>query len=393
MAVSIAVLLLSGLFVAYLFQKATLPGLLGLLLTGILFGPHVLNLLHPQLLEISADLRMVALIIILLRAGLGLRKDVLAQVGLTALLMATLPVTLEGLAVAWLGQLLFDLPLLESLLFATVVVAVSPAVVVPFMLDLIQRRLGTNKGIPTLILSAAAVEDVFVIVLFTILLGMQHGAGDSLWQLLAIPESMLFGVLLGLLTGWLLHQLFQRFQMPLTKMSMILIALSILLTWLETVLKTHIALSALLGIMTVGFVLLEKDPKVAQALSQQLSKIWLFAEVLLYVLVGAQVNIYVAWNAGLLGLLLILSGLLVRSVVTWFCVGGLQFNRKERLFCVVAYLPKATVQAALAAIPLEQGVPSGEIILAVAVLAIIFSAPLGAVGLNYTGPRCLTKEE
>ena len=394
MAISIALLLLVGLLVAHIFHKIRLPGLLGMLLTGIILGPHLLNVLHPKLLDISADLRMVALIIILLRAGLGLRKEVLAQVGWTALLLAVIPVTLEGACIAWLARQLFAITLWESYLFASVVVAVSPAVVVPFMLDLIQQRLGTAKGIPTLILTAAAVEDVFVIVLFSILLGMQNGTDSaSLWQLLKIPESMFFGIIVGLLAGLGVHYLFKRFSPPLTKMTIIVIAVAILLTWLETLLKTHIALSALLGIMMLGLILLEKAPPVAQAISQQLTKVWIFAEVLLYVLVGAQVNIQVAWDAGIPGLLLIVLGLGVRSLATWFCISGQSFNSQERVFCVIAFLPKATVQAALGAIPLENGVPSGEIILAVAVLSIIITAPLGAIGLDCSGPRYLQKEE
>ena len=394
MAVNIAFLLLVGFFVAHLFHKIRLPGLLGMLLTGVLCGPYVFNILHPQLLHISADLRMVALIILLLRAGLGLHKKILVQVGFRALRMALIPVTLEGAVVAGLAHQLFAIPPMESLLLASVVVAISPAIVVPFMLETIQRRLGTAKAIPSLILSAAAVEVVFVVVLFTLLLGMQGDTdGNTLWQLLKIPESMIFGVMVGWLAGLALHHLFKRWRIPLTKRTLILIALSILLTWLETLLKPHIALSALLSMMTMGFILLEKDPQVAQALSQQLTKIWTFAEVLLYVLVGAQVNIHVAWDAGMLGALLIVLGLAARSLATWFCVGGTHFNRKERLFCVIAYLPKATVPAALAAIPLERGIPSGEIILAVAVLAIIIAAPLGVIGLDYARPRCLQKEE
>ena len=392
-AISVALLLLVGLFAAYLFQKIQIPGLLGMLLTGVLLGPHLLDILHPKLLGISADIRMIALMIILLRAGLGLRKDVLARVGWVALLMAVVPVTLEGAAVAWLAHQLWDIPVMESALFASVVVAVSPAVVVPFMLYFIEHRWGAGKGIPSLVLTAAAVEDVFVIVLFSILLGMQGSTdGDVLWQLWAIPESMLFGVIAGLMAGAGLCYLFKYFTPPLTKMTLILMTLSILLTWLESTLKDYIALSALLGIMVIGFILLEKVPEVARGISQQLAKIWLFAEVLLYVLVGAQVNIHVAWDAGMTGVALIVLGLGTRSLATWFCVGNLDFNRKERLFCVIAYLPKATVQAALGAIPLEQGVPSGEIILAVAVLSILITAPLGAIGLSHAGPRCLQKE-
>lgn len=393
MAITIAVLLLVGFMAAYLAERVRIPGLLGMLLMGVLSGPHLLNILPSALLDVSYDLRMVALIIILLRAGLNLHREVLVQVGWTALLMAVVPVTLEGAVVAWLVHHLFALPLLEALLFASVVVAVSPAVVVPFMLACLQRRWGTNKGIPTLILTAAAVEDVFVIVLFSVLLGMQSGAeGGSLWPLLHIPEAMVLGVLSGLLMGLGLHRLFKRWSPSLFKQTLTLVALSLVLTGLEDALKPHVALSALLGVMTVGWILREKAPQVAQGMARQLTGMWTFAEVLLYVLVGAQVNIHVAWDAGLLGLMLVVLGLGVRSVAVWWCVRGQAFNRRERLFCVVAFVPKATVQAALGAIPLAQGVPSGEMILAVAVLSIVFTAPLGAIGLGYAGPRWLHKE-
>ena len=394
MAISIALLLLAGLFAAHLFQKIELPGLLGMVIIGILFGPYFLNILHPTLLAISPELRMAALTILLLRAGLNLQRTVLRRVGWIALLIAVVPVTLEGAVIAWLVSLLFSIPMLESLLFASVVVAISLAVVVPFMLHFIQNRWGTAQGIPTLILSAAALEVVFVIVLFTLLLGIQDGIGSSsFWQLLKIPESLCLGVLAGLLIGWTTQVLFKRCVLPLTQMTLIVIALSMLLTGLENLLKPHITLSALLGVMAIGFVLLEKAPETAQAISHQLAKIWIFAEILLFVLVGAQVNIPVVWDAGLAGVFLIVLGLMTRSVAVWFCVGNLPFNDRERLLCVVAFLPKATVPAALGAIPLQHGVPSGDIILAVAVLSILISAPLGSIGLRHAGPRCLQKEE
>lgn len=393
MLASIAALSLTSLFVAGLFRTVRLPGLLGMLLVGVLFGPYFFDLLHPKLMTISPEIRTVALILILLRAGLGLRRDSVARVGWTALLMAVVPVTLEGAMVAWLGHRLLAMPLWEALLLACVVVAVSPAVVVPFMLAFIERRLGTAKAIPSLVLTAAALEDVFVIILFTLLLGMQgHAEAPGWWSLAAIPKAMLFGVLAGALIGFGLHHLFKRYALALTEMTLTLLAVAMALTWVETFLRAHLPLSALLGILTVGFILLDRQPAAAHAMARQLSKVWVFAEILLYVLVGAQLNVPLALKAGLLGLLLVASGLVVRSIATWFCVGGLQFNAKERLFCVVAYLPKATVQATLAAIPLEYGVASGEKILAVAVLAIVFSAPLGAIGLSVAGPRCLQKE-
>ena len=393
MAVSIALILLLGLGVDHLFKKTHLPGLLGMLLVGVVCGPYVLNIIEPELLRISSELRMVALVIILLRAGLGLRRQTLNKVSGTALRMATLPSLVEGGVIVLLAPLLFGISYLEGAILGFVVAAVSPAVVVPYMLDFMGRGLGTQKGIPTIILSAGSVDNAFVILIFSILLGMYGGVDVSLpMQLLKIPESILSGILLGAAVGFVLHRLFGRFGPRATKMTITVVALSVLLTWLERKLQGTVALSALLGVMTVGFVLLEKSEDRAHQISSKLSKVWIFAEILLFVLVGAQVNLHVAWGAGLAGALLIFLALVARAIATWLCVAGAGLTAKERLFCVVAYVPKATVQAAIGAVPLEAGLASGETILAVAVLAILLTAPLGAVGILYAGDRWLQQE-
>jgi NhaP-type Na+/H+ or K+/H+ antiporter len=393
-AVSIALIVLLGLSSDYLFKKIRLPGLVGMLIVGVLCGPHVLNLLQPELLKVSSDLRMVALIVILLRAGLELRKDTLNRVGKTALLMSCVPAIFEGAVITVLAPHLLGISYLEAAILGSILAAVSPAVVVPLMITFIDKKKGTKKGIPTLLLGASSVDDVFVIVIFSILLGMYAGTHSSiLLELLQIPESIILGIAVGALFGYVLYRLFERYRLRATKMTIVVVAVSVLLTWLEEELKTKIAMSALLGVMTIGFIILEKTEIRAHKISQKLSKVWIFAEIILFVLVGAQVNIKVAWGAGLAGAVLIFIALIGRSIGTYISMTGTDFNFKEKLFCVVSYIPKATVQAAIGAVPLEAGVKGGEIILAIAVLSIILTAPLGAIGIMFTGEKWLEKEE
>ncbi len=392
MGTSIALILLSGLLADYLFRQIRLPGLLGMLLVGIVTGPYVLDILDPALMEVSADFRLIALIVILLRAGLETRRDTLNRVGKTVLVMSTLPAVAEGVAVMLIAPALLGITTLEAAILGSILAAVSPAVVVPYMIRYIEERRGTQKGIPTMILAASSVDDVFVIVVFSALMGMYAGAAGSVWlKLLEVPVAIGLGIIVGGFTGYALHRVFQRFGPRATKKTMIVIGVALFLVWLEELLKPIAPLSALLGIMTVGFVLLELREPVAHQISQKLAKVWVMAEILLFVLVGAQVNIHVAWEAGAAGLVVIALGLVARSAGTWLSVQGAGFNLKEQMFCIVAYIPKATVQAAIGAIPLAAGVPGGEVILAVAVLSIIVTAPLGAVAIEATGKRWLEK--
>jgi NhaP-type Na+/H+ or K+/H+ antiporter len=394
MALSIALIVLLGLLSDYLFNRIKLPGLLGMLIVGILCGPYVFNIIQPELLKVSADLRMVALIVILLRAGLELRKDTLNRVGKTAIMMSCIPAIFEGAIITLLAPYIFDISYLEAAILGAILAAVSPAVVVPLMLKFIDQKRGVKKGIPTLILGASSVDDVFVIVIFSILLGMYTGSNPDIWvKLLEIPEAILIGIALGALSGYMLFRLFETFRLRATKMTIIVVAVSVLLTWVEGELKTKIAVSALLGVMTIGFILIEKCEIRAHKISHKLTKIWIFAEILLFVLVGAQVNITVAWEAGLAGAALIVVALIGRSIGTYLSVMGTDLNFKERLFCVISYIPKATVQAAIGAVPLEAGVKSGDIILAVAVLSILLTAPIGAIGIEKMGNKWLEKEK
>jgi len=394
MAHGLALIVLLGLLADTLFRRFRLPGLVGMLLVGILCGPYALNLLSPELMKVSGDFRMIALIVILLRAGLELRRDTLNRIGKTAALMSCVPALLEGAALTLLGPFFLPITYLESALLAAILAAVSPAVVVPLMLDFIHKKKGTRKGIPTLILAASSVDDVFVIVIFSILMGMATGVKVNVFtKLLEIPESILFGVVVGAFCGWILYQVFTHRRIRATKMGLIVLGASIFLTWIEEILKGIVPVASLLGVMTVGFVLLEKAERVAHKISRKMDKIWIFAELLLFALVGAQVNIGVAWHAGLAGAALIFLGLIARSAGTYLSLLGTDLTGREKFFCILAYLPKATVQAAIGAVPLAAGIPGGEVILAVAVLSILLTAPIGAILIIFYGERVLHVEE
>ncbi|MCJ7499034.1 cation:proton antiporter, partial [bacterium] len=355
---------------------------------------HMLDILRPDMMAVSGDFRKIALIVILLRAGLELRRDTLHKVGPYAVTMSAVPAIFEIAAITLLAPPLLGLSWLEAAILGSILGAVSPAVVVPLMIDFMERGKGAEKGIPTLILGASAIDDVFVIVIFTVLLGMYGGGPVNwVWQALSVPISIVLGILLGLAVGYLLYRLFRRYDFKPPRRTIILMGVAILLTWVEDILHGIVPISALLGVMAIGFILLEKQEAIAHIISTKLKRLWVFAELLLFVLVGAQVNIKVAWEAGLAGGLLILAGLAARSVGTWISLIGSGLDAREKLFAVVAYIPKATVQAAIGAIPLAAGLPGGEIILAVAVLSILITAPAGAIGIKFLGERILKESK
>ena len=394
MAVSIALIILFGLGADYLFRRIKLPGLVGMLIAGILAGPYVLNLISPEMMTVSGDFRKIALIVILLRAGFELRRDTLNRVGRAALTMSCVPAIFEILGVIWVAPPLLGITYLEAAILGSILGAVSPAVVVPLMIDFMDRGRGAKKGIPTLLLGASSIDDVFVIVLFTIFLGMYGGTHVNIWAKLAeIPISIILGIIVGLIPGFLLLRLFQKYDWRPPKRTIVVLGVAIVLTWLETACEKWVPVASLLGVMAIGFVILEKSEAIAHIISQKLKKLWVFAELLLFVLVGAQVNVHVAWKAGLSGMIVILVGLVFRSIGTYISILGTPLDWKERLFCVVAYIPKATVQAAIGAVPLAAGVASGEVILAVAVLSILLTAPIGAIGIMVMGERILDKGE
>jgi NhaP-type Na+/H+ or K+/H+ antiporter len=399
MAFSIAEMILLGLLADWLFRKLRMPGLLGMLLLGVLFGPFVFNLMQPGFLDAFADLRMIALVIILLRAGFELSREALNKVGLQALLLSFIPGIMEGSTIALLGPSFLPLTHLESAMLGFIVAAVSPAVVVPMMISFIERRMGAKKGIPTMVMAAASLDDVIAIVIFSSLLGFYMGTGEGVaMKVVGVPISILTGVGVGLLMGWLLLKLFERFNPRATKRTMIVVGVSIILVHLQQLLEGTVPFAALLAVMATGFIILEKRESVAHEISSKLGKLWVFASIMLFTLVGAQVDVSLAWNTGLAGLGLVACGLVARSAGVLLSLVGSPLTRAERLFTVVSYWPKATVQAAMGAVPLAAmqaaGMPvaPGNIILAVAVMSIVFTAPLGAVAIKLVGERVLEPE-
>lgn len=372
----------------YICQKLKLPSLIGMLLTGIILGPYVLNLLDPNILAISGDLRKIALIIILTRAGLGLDLSALRKLGRPAILMCFLPATFELLAVLLLAPTLLDLSPLESLILGSVLAAVSPAVVVPRMVKLMDEG---YKGIPDLILAGASVDDVYVIVLFSTFIGMAQGQGANIMSFINIPISIFLGILIGLLLGYVLAFFFKNIHIRDTSKVLIILSISLLLVVLEDSLTTSITFSSLISIMFIGVGLKKNREVVAKRLSIKYGKLWVGAEVFLFVLVGATVNINYLSHVGFKALLLIILALIFRMLGVFICLLKTKLNNKEKLFTMLAYTPKATVQAAIGGIPLSLGLACGDIVLTVAVLAIILTAPLGAFAIDLSYKKLLKK--
>lgn len=391
MAGSLAIILLLGIPANRFFEKIRIPGLLGMLILGIIIGPYGLNWIRPEMINVSSDLRKIALIIILLRAGFGINKNDLKKVGTTALKMSFIPGLIEGLFIAFASIKVLKFSFIEGGILGFVLAAVSPAVVVPSMLNLNKNNIGTNKGIPTLIMAGASIDDVFAITIFSAFLGLYSGTHINIgMQLLGIPVSILLGIAGGIIIGYILIRIFNKYHIRDTKKVLLVLGLSILFTELENLLKSKIEIASLLGVMTIGFIIFEKIPKVGKRLAMKFDKIWVFAEIFLFVLVGAQVNILVAFNSGIKGVILILIGLIGRSIGVMISLLGTDLNWKERLFCIISYIPKATVQAAIGGVPLSLGVESGDVILAIAVLSILITAPLGAIGIRSFSKRFLT---
>ena len=398
MIVSLGIVFLVGLSLAFVIEKLKLPRIVGMLAAGILCGPYVLNLLDPSILSVSADLRKIALVIILIKAGLSLNLADLKQVGRPAMLMSFLPAVAEIIGYALLAPLLFHIDLSEALLLGSVLAAVSPAVVVPRMVQLMETGYGTEKSIPQMILAGASCDDIFVIVLFSAFLSMNKGGTFEASQLLDVPVSIVLGLLLGALIGYVIWMFFEAMHAKgnTIRNSMkviIILGVSFLLIGVENALAGIVAVSGLLAVTAMAVVLkLKCIPSVSTRLSQKFGKIWLCAEVVLFVLVGAAVDIRYMANAGMMAVLLIFGALVFRTAGVWLCLAGTKLNRKESLFCVMAYLPKATVQAAIGAVPLANGLSCGDLVLSVAVLAIVITAPIGAFLIDHFHPLLLQKQ-
>ena len=391
MLLSIALILLVGMSMGWLCRKMKLPGLLGMLATGIVLGPYVLDLLDPSILGISAELRKIALIIILTRAGLGLDLSGLKKIGRPAVLMCFVPASFELFGMLLLAPKLMGLSILEAAVMGAVLAAVSPAVVVPRMVKLMDEGYGVKEGIPQLILAGASVDDVYVIVLFSTFTGMMQGTGASAIRFINIPVSILLGIAIGLGIGVLLAYFFQKIHMRDTSKVLIILSISFLLVVLEDYLATPITFSALIAVMFIGIGLQRKREVVAKRLSAKYGKLWVAAEVFLFVLVGATVNIGYIGKVGIKALIVIAGALVFRMFGVLVCLLVTEIKGKERMFTMLAYTPKATVQAAIGGIPLALGFACGESVLAVSVLAIVLTAPLGAFAIDLTYKKFLKK--
>ena len=392
MLLSIALILVVGMAMGWICRKVKLPSLLGMLLTGIVLGPYVLNLLDDSILSISSELRKIALIIILTRAGLGLDLTGLKKIGRPAVFMCFVPASFEMLGMILLAPKIMGVSVLEAAVMGAVLAAVSPAVVVPRMVKLMEEGYGTKQGIPQLILAGASVDDVYVIVLFSTFLGMMQGKGVSAVSFINIPVSILLGIAIGLILGAALSLYFEKVHIRDTAKVLIILSISFFLFVIEDTLMTPITFSALIAIMFIGIGLKKKREVVAVRLSAKYGKLWVASEIFLFVLVGATVNITYLKNVGVKALILIAGALIFRMLGVFVCLLKTEFTGKERLFVMMAYTPKATVQAAIGGIPLSLGLACGDIVLTVAVLAIVLTAPLGAFAIDLSYKKLLLKE-
>ena len=394
---SLALIFLAGLSLAAICQRIKLPRIIGMLMTGIILGPFVLDLFDPSILGISSELRQMALVIILIKAGLSLNISDLKKVGRPAILMSFLPAVFEILAFVFLAPTILKVTRIEALIIGAVLGAVSPEVVVPRMVQLMEEKYGTNKSIPQMILAGASLDDVFVIVLFTTFIGMAQGESASVMDFINIPVSIISGILIGAAAGFFLAWFFETnySHKNLVRNSMkviIVLGTSFLLLAVEEWIENILPVSGLLAIMSMAMVLAMRSvPEVTKRLQEKYGKLWIAAEVILFVLVGAAVDIRYTLEAGAGAVLMIFIGLICRSIGTWLCMLGTNLNKKEKLYCVIAYLPKATVQAAIGSVPLSLGLPCGNIVLSVAVLSILITAPLGAIGMDLSYKKLLTK--
>ncbi|WP_043900135.1 cation:proton antiporter [Clostridioides difficile] len=390
MLTSLALIFLLGMASGGIFKRIKLPNLLGMLLTGIILGPYVLNLIDNSILDISSDLRKIALIIILTRAGLSLDINDLKKVGRPAVLMCFIPATFEIIGMIVLAPKLLGVSILEAAVMGAVVGAVSPAIIVPKMLKLMEEGYGTEKSIPQMLLAGTSIDDIFVIVMFTVFTGLAQGNSISAISFLQIPVSIILGVIAGAVIGICLAVFFKKVHMRDSAKGVLLLSISFLMISLETALEGIVPFSGLLAVMSIGIFLQIKYRVVARRLSIKYSKLWVGAEILLFVLVGATVDISYAFKAGIGAVILIFGILLFRMVGVFFCLIKTNLTIKERLFCMIGYIPKATVQAAIGGVPLAMGMASGQLILTLAVLAILITAPLGAFGIDVTYKKLLT---
>lgn len=387
MLTSLAMIFLCGMLLGGIFKRVGLPSLLGMLITGIVLGPYMLNVLDAGILSISADLRQLALIIILTRAGLSLDINDLKKVGRPAILMCFVPACFEITGMVLLAPRLLNISIIEAVIMGAVIAAVSPAVIVPKMLHLMENDYGTNKSIPQMIMAGASVDDVFVIVIFAAAVGLAQGESVSAASILQIPFSIITGIIIGIALGLILNICFKKLHIRDSSKVIILLGLSFLLVAVEQL--KIVPFSGLLAVMSTGVAIQKKNPIVAKRLSEKYSKLWIAAEIILFVLVGATVDLKYALASGITAVIVIFGALVFRMLGVFVCMIKTNLSFKEKAFCMIAYMPKATVQAAIGSLPLSMGLACGNIVLTVAVLAILITAPLGALGVDLTYHKLL----
>ena len=389
---SLALIFLFSLFVGELFHKVQLPKIIGMLLVGIIIGPYALNLLSPAILNISAELRKIALIIILIKAGLTLELSSLKKASRPAILLSFLPATFEVIAITIFAPIIFNISRLEAALLGAVLGAVSPAVVVPKMTELIENGYGKDKSIPEMILAGASLDDIFVIVLFSSFLSANQSGAIDLLSFASIPISIASGVTLGTLTGLIVSNVFKSYSMASEARTIVVLALAFALTALEELIKAYLPLSSLLAVVAMtATIKLKSSKEVTNEIAKDHSRLWLGAQAILFTLIGAAVDIRYTLNAGYSAILLLFISLLIRSIGVLLALLFTPLNKKERLFTIFAYLPKATVQAAIGGIPLEVGLSCGSLVLSIAVLSILITAPLGAFLMDISYKKLLVK--
>ena len=392
MILSLGLIILLGLSLNAIMNKIKVPSLIGYMITGIILGPFVLDLIDPTILAISADLRKIALIVILLRAGLTLDIKDLKIVGRGAILLSFLPATFEIVAIAFLSQWIFSITLIEGFILGSVVAAVSPAVVVPRMIDLINKKLGTKKSIPQMVLAGSSIDDIYAVVLFTLFVQIQQSNIIDFKSIVFFPLSIILGVVVGILVGFALVKIFKKFHMRDTIKVLIIFGVAFLFDFFETTLKGIIPFSSLIAVIVLGLTTLKLYPILADRLTSKFSKIWVFSEMMLFVLIGSLVDISIIKDVGLNFVLLLVLAIFIRFIAVMISTTKINLNTKEKVFVFFSYLPKATVQAAIGAIPFSLGMPAGEIILGVSVLSIFLTAPIGAILIDQTQNLLLEKE-
>ena len=388
MLMSLCVIMLSGLLLGWICKKIRFPSLFGMIIAGIIIGPYALNLIDQSVLDVSSDIRRIALIVILIRAGLKLDLSDLKKVGRPAVLMCFVPACFEIVGMVVLAPILLNISFLDAAIMGAVIGAVSPAVIVPRMIKLIDEGYGTDKGIPQMILAGASVDDVFVIVMFTTFTGLAQGGEVSILRFLNIPVSIVTGIIVGLIAGFLFVKWFSKINIRATVKAIIVLSVSFALWAFEDSFKM-VPFASLIAIMAIGIGIKKWGSHYAKELSGKYDKMWAVAEIFLFVLVGASVAIDSAVSAGVSAIILVLGVLLFRMVGVFACILGTKLSMKEKLFCMIAYTPKATVQAAIGGLPLAMGLPCGQIVLTVSVIAILLTAPLGAFGIDLTYQKFL----